>query len=134
MPLHEEPRVVALDAGHRLAAEPKLRVAQFVDEPWPWAETDPAALAFWTCSEHRSGAPPRRGPTIGSMEGVLEAVRAGLCVATVPRSQAAVSTWPGIVFRPVVDLAPATLALGWRPAAQTPVVRALVEVARAAAD
>jgi DNA-binding transcriptional LysR family regulator len=50
------------------------------------------------------------------MEGMLEAVRAGLCVATVPRSQAEVSALPGIAFRPVEDLTPATLALCWRAA------------------
>jgi DNA-binding transcriptional LysR family regulator len=133
MPLHQEPRVVALAAGHPLAAHDELHAAQFVDEPWPWADTDPAAIAFWTCAEHRGGAPPRRGPAVRSMEGALEGVRAGLCVATVPASQAEATAWPGIAFRPVADLAPATLALGWRAAGETPVVEAFVEIARRAA-
>jgi DNA-binding transcriptional LysR family regulator len=128
--LHEEPRVVALEAGHPLAAERELRVEQVVDEPWPWVDADPVALAFWTCADYRGGAPARRGPAIRSMEGMLEAVRAGLCVATVPRSQARVSALPGIAFRPVADLTPATLALGWRAADETSLVRALVEIAR----
>jgi DNA-binding transcriptional LysR family regulator len=128
--LREEPRVVALEAGHPLAAERVLRMEQLVDEPWPWADTDPVALAFWTCMDYRNGAAARRGPTIRSMEGMLEAVRAGLCVATVPRSQAQVTALPGIAFRPVADLTPATLALGWRTAGATPAVRALVEIAR----
>ena len=129
-PLHEEPRVVALESGHPLAPEPALRIEQFIDEPWPWADTDPVVLAFWTCADLRGGASARRGPTIRSMEGLLEGVRAGLCVATVPRSQARVSVMPGIVFREVADLTPATLALAWRTADETPVVQALVEVAR----
>jgi DNA-binding transcriptional LysR family regulator len=128
--LHKEPRVVALEAGHPLAAERVVRMEQLVDEPWPWADTDPVALAFWTCADYRGGAAARRGPTIRSMEGMLEAVRAGLCVATVPRSQAQVSALPGIAFRPVADLTPATLALGWRTADETPAVRALVDIAR----
>jgi DNA-binding transcriptional LysR family regulator len=128
--LHEEPRMAALEAGHPLAAERELRVEQIVDEPWPWADTDPIARAFWNCDDFRSGAEARRGPTIRSMEGLLEGVRAGLCVATVPRSQAQVSALPGIAFRPVADLTPATLALGWRPDDETPVVQALVEIAR----
>jgi DNA-binding transcriptional LysR family regulator len=106
---------------------------QLVDEPWPWVDTDPVALAFWTCADYRGGAAARRGPTIRSMEGMLEGVRAGLCVATVPRSQAQVSALPGIAFRPVADLTPATLALGWRTAEATPAVRALVEIARGVA-
>jgi DNA-binding transcriptional LysR family regulator len=61
---------------------------------------------------------------------MLEAVRSGLCVATVPRSQADVSGLPGIAFREVADLTPATLALTWRTADETPVVQALVEIAR----
>jgi DNA-binding transcriptional LysR family regulator len=131
--LHAEPRLVALEEGHPLAAEDVLRVAQIVDEPWPWADTDPVARAFWTCEDYRGGEAAPRGPTIRSMEGMLEAVRAGLCVATVPRSQAQVSALPGIAFRPVADLTPATLALGWREDGETPVVQALVEIARRAA-
>jgi DNA-binding transcriptional LysR family regulator len=128
--LHEEPRVVALEAGHPLAAEGELRMEQLLDEPWPWADTDPVALAFWTCADYRGGAPAQRGPTIRSMEGLLEGVRAGLCVATVPRSQSRVSDLPGIAFREVADLTPATLALAWRAADETPVVQALLEVAQ----
>jgi DNA-binding transcriptional LysR family regulator len=128
--LHVEPRVVALEAEHPLAGERELRMEQIVDEPWPWADTDPVARAFWTCEDFRGGREARRGATIRSMEGMLEAVRTGLCVATVPRSQARVSAWPGIAFRPVADLTPATLALGWRSAEETPVVQALVEIAR----
>jgi DNA-binding transcriptional LysR family regulator len=128
--LHFEPRVIALEAGHPLAAEHEIRMEQVVDEPWPWVDTDPVALAFWTGADFRGGAAARRGPTIRSMEGMLEAVRAGLCVATVPRSQAGVSAMPGIAFRPVVDLTPATLALAWRSLDETPVVQALVEIAR----
>jgi DNA-binding transcriptional LysR family regulator len=132
--LRVEPRVVALETKHPLAAERELRVEQLLDEPWPWVDTDPVALAFWTCVDFRGGEAAPRGPTIRSMEGMLEAVRAGLCVATVPRSQAEVSALPGIVFREVADLTPATLALAWRTADETPVVQALVEIAcRAAA-
>jgi DNA-binding transcriptional LysR family regulator len=132
--LHVEPRVVALAAGHPLAAERELRVEQFVDEPWPWVDTDPLVVAFWTLADYRGGAAARRGPTIRSMEGMLEAVRAGLCVATAPRSQAQVSALPGIAFRDVADLTPATLALAWPTAAETPVVQALVEIARRVAN
>jgi DNA-binding transcriptional LysR family regulator len=128
--LHEEPRLVAMEAAHPLATERDIRTQQFVDEPWPWVDTDPVTLAFWTCADYREGAPARRGPTVHSMEGMLEAVRAGLCIATVPRSQARVSAWPGITFRAVADLTPVTLALGWRTADETPVVQALVEIAR----
>ncbi|HYI20429.1 MAG TPA: LysR family transcriptional regulator [Solirubrobacteraceae bacterium] len=128
--LHEEPRVAALEAGHPLTAHAVLRMEQLVDEPWPWVDTDRRALDFWTCVDYRGGAAARRGPTISSMEGILEGVRAGLCVAAIPRSHAAVSAWPGIAFRPVADLAPASLALGWRVADETPVVQALVEIAR----
>jgi DNA-binding transcriptional LysR family regulator len=132
--LHVEPRVVALAAGHPLAAERELRVEQFVDEPWPWVDTHPLAAAFWTLADYRGGAAAQRGPTIRSMEGMLEAVRAGLCVATVPRSQAEVSALPGIAFREAADLTPATLALAWPTAGQTPVVQALVEIARRVAS
>jgi DNA-binding transcriptional LysR family regulator len=129
--LHEEPRVVALEAGHPLASERELRVEQFVEGPWVEdPDPDPVALSFWTCADFRGDAPAQRGPRVRSMEGMLEAVRAGLCIATLPRSQAQDSAWPGIAFRPVADLTPATLALAWRAADETPAVQALVETAR----
>jgi DNA-binding transcriptional LysR family regulator len=127
--LHVEPRVAALAASHPLASQPVLRIEQLFDEPWPWVDTDPAVMAFWNCEDLRGGPAPR-GPTVRSMEGMLEAVRAGLCVATVPRSQAQGGSWPGIAFPPVSTLPPATLAIAWRAADETPVVKALVEIAR----
>jgi DNA-binding transcriptional LysR family regulator len=127
--LRVEPRHAALAADHPLAAQPGLRVEQILDEPWPWVDTDPAVLAFWTCEDQR-GRPATRGPTVRSMEGMLEAVRAGLCVATVPRSQAQAGSWPGVAYPPVSGVPPATLAVVWRTADDRPVVRALVETAR----
>jgi DNA-binding transcriptional LysR family regulator len=126
--LYVEPRVAALEAEHRLAARPELRIEQLLGEPWPWVETDPAVRAFWTCEDLR-GRPAIRGPTVRSMEGMLEAVRAGLCVATVPRSQAQSGSWPGIAFPSVSGVPPATLTIAWRTADETPVVQALVEIA-----
>jgi DNA-binding transcriptional LysR family regulator len=129
--LHEEPRVVALEAGHPLAAVGELRVEQFAEGPWVEdPDPDPVALAFWTCADYRGDTPARRGPKVRSIEGLLEAVRAGLCIATLPRSQAQASAWPGIAFRPVADLKPARLALAWRAADETPAVQALVDIAR----
>lgn len=127
--LHEEPRVAAREAAHPLAAERDLGIEQLLDEPWPWVDTHPAAIAYWTCADVR-GEAAGRGPTVRSMEGLLEGVRAGLCVATVPRSQAQVSAWPGIAFRPLANVTPATLAIAWRAADETPVVQALGEIAR----
>jgi len=127
--LHEEPRVAALAASHPLAAQPELRLEQLLDEPWPRANTHPAARAYWTC-EHERRAPAPPGPAVRSMEGMLEAIRAGLCVATVPRSQAGVSRWPSLAFRPVAGLTPARLAIAWRKSDETPAVRALVDIAR----
>ena len=128
--LVEEPRLAALAADHPLAGRAELSIEDLLDEPWPHVDTDPVALGFWTCVDYRDGAPARRGATIATMEGILEAVRAGLCVATVPRSQTTLQSWPGLVFLPVPDLSPATLALGWRTADETPVVQAFVEIAR----
>jgi DNA-binding transcriptional LysR family regulator len=84
--LREEPRLVALSADHPLAGERELSTEQIAGEPWPVVDVpDPVAIAFWNCEDLRGGAPARPGPTIRSMEGLLEAVRAGLCVGTVPR-------------------------------------------------
>ena len=132
-PIAEDPRVAVLAEGHRLAGRKRLRMADLAEEVWPHVDTDPVALAFWTCAEHRDPG-SRHGPSVGSMEEVFEAVRAGLCISTSPRSLIGAQSWPGLIFVEVEDLSPATLALGWREADETPVVQAFVEVARRTVD
>jgi DNA-binding transcriptional LysR family regulator len=125
---HDE-RVALLPAGHRLAGEESIAVADLVDEAWLYADTDPAWRAFW-CAERERGAPPRYAGTIDSMEGLFEGVRGGIAVALVPASVERTVRWEGVRTVPVRDLAPAEIAVAWRAHDENPLVRAFVAVAR----
>jgi DNA-binding transcriptional LysR family regulator len=127
--LATEPRMAAVPSGHPLAARERLDIEDLLDEPWTFADTDPVWRAFWTAEAER-GAPARYGATIGSMDGIFEAVRAGLAVALVPASVERAVVWEGVAFRPVDGVDEASIAVGWRPGVEDPRVRAFVAVAK----
>src|SRR3954453_9611017 len=58
--LDVSPMVVLMGAGHRLARQDGLTVADVLDEPFPGGPNlDPSWTAFWTLDEQRGG-PARR--------------------------------------------------------------------------
>lgn len=129
-PLVVEARVAILPAAHPLAGRDRLSIDDLVDEPWAGSETDPVWRAFWTAEAER-GAPARYAATVSSLDGLFDAVRHAGAVGLVPASAAArLGEVPGIAFRPVDDVAPTTIDVGWHPASDDPRVRALVAVAR----
>jgi DNA-binding transcriptional LysR family regulator len=69
---------------------------------------------FWTAARHRDG-PPRIGATVKSLDGLIEAVAAGLGVAiTVGPAVEALGSAAGVAFRPVDDLEPLELWVACR--------------------
>jgi DNA-binding transcriptional LysR family regulator len=125
--LLEDPRVAVLAADHPLAAKDQLLAAELAEEPFVWIEDmDPAARDYWTLSGHRGGRPARVGATISGFEDLFAAVRAGRAVAASPGSVVSSLPWDDLVFRPVPDLAPATLAVCHRTGDARPLVDAFV--------
>jgi DNA-binding transcriptional LysR family regulator len=107
-PLFSEPRGAALPAGHALAKQSdQVTLVQFLAEPIVDVPVhDPVWRDFWTAARHRRG-PPRIGATVKSLDGLIEAVAAGLGVATtVGPAVEAVGSAAGVVFRPVDGLEP----------------------------
>jgi DNA-binding transcriptional LysR family regulator len=106
--LFSEPRGVALPARHALAKRgTSVTLAQFLAEPIVDVPVhDRIWRDFWSAARHRGG-PPRIGATVKSLDGLIEAVAAGLGVAiTVAPAVEAVGSAAGVVFRPVDDLEP----------------------------
>lgn len=125
-----EERMALLPAGHALAAQDALSIDDLLDETWVGSDTDPVWRAFWTAEAER-GAPARYATTISSLDGLFDAVRHAGAVGLVPASAAArMAGAPGVAFRPVPDVAPTTIDVGWHPASEDPRVRAFVAVAR----
>jgi DNA-binding transcriptional LysR family regulator len=106
-PLFSEPRGVALPAEHPLAAHPQVSLPDFLAEPLVEIPVrDPVWRDFWTAARHRH-EPPRVGATVQTLDGLLEAIGAGLGVATtVAPAVEALGSGAGVVFRPVPDLEP----------------------------
>jgi len=106
--LFSEPRGVALAADHPLARKQALTLAEFVAEPIiDVPKMDAVNRDFWFATRHRGGTPPRIGATVQTLDGLIEAVGAGLGVAaTVAVVVDAMGAAAGVVFRPVVGLEP----------------------------
>ncbi|MFC4149844.1 LysR family transcriptional regulator [Micromonospora mangrovi] len=124
------PRVVALPAGHPLAARPDLAVADLAEEPQvPLPDgVDPLFLRTWRLvPEPRIGA----GEPIADVAALLQAVAAGVGCCPVPALLTSTAAVPGVVFVPLRDAPTATLALAWRSDLPDAVDTALRRVARA---
>jgi len=133
IPLVDEPRVVLMAASHPLAARATVTPADLAEEtfishsaavPTIWRD-------FWLlCGE--LGRRPRVHPhTADTLEEWLHLIAQGEGIDTAPTLISRYYPWPGIRFVPLVDAAPATLAVVRRRSATgEPLVDAFVELAR----
>ena len=77
--LWSDPLVVAMGAGHPLAAKDELTIAEVVGEPtFDFPTPDREWRDFWMLTAHRGGRPPRIVAHFSSLDAMIEAVRAGL--------------------------------------------------------
>lgn len=129
--LFTEPRGVALAADHPLAARAEITIDEFVAEPLVEVPVrDRIWSDFWTAARHRNVMPPRIGASVSTLDGLMEAVGAGLGVAiTVAPAVDALGAAAGVVFRPAPGLAPLTLWVARREHDDRRHVVALIEAA-----
>jgi DNA-binding transcriptional LysR family regulator len=130
--IRTSPLVVAMAETHPLAERTELTVADVLGEPFPvivdWA--DPVWLGYWGLDAYR-GAPARRTDDAAmTPEEVASIVAAGRAITTVPEIVAVPFAHLGIRAIPLTDAQPAVLELVWPEGAATPLVAALVELAR----
>ncbi|MEU1289933.1 LysR family transcriptional regulator [Kitasatospora sp. NPDC005856] len=97
-PLMEDPVLVALPRGHRLARRRRLRLAELADEPWIAARRHAESTLLAACV--RSGFQPRIEYTVAAWTAKLGLVAAGLGATLIP-SLAARVTRPGIALVPL---------------------------------
>jgi DNA-binding transcriptional LysR family regulator len=125
------PRGCAIAADHPLAAREELTIDEFIAEPIVDVPMDdPICWAFWRADRHRHGIPARVGATVRALDGLIEAVGAGLGVTgTVELAVDALGSSAGVVFRPIPDLGPLDFYAARRTGDQRPQVLAFIDVA-----
>jgi DNA-binding transcriptional LysR family regulator len=127
----EEPRLVALPEGHRLAGRDAVDFAELLDEPFLALPASAGPLRdYWLALDARAGRPPRIGAEIASTEETYEALTAGLGVVLLAAGNAPLVTLGGVVTRPVRGISPSRFALAWRRDAAGPLVRAYAAACR----
>jgi len=119
-----------MHAEHRLAAQDEVRAEDLETEPIvsSWEHYTPATLAYWL-------GPFRTGRTAidlhaTSVDECLSLVARGIGVYVVPESAQRFYGRPDIVYRPLVGVGPASVALVWHRETQNAAVEPFVEVAR----
>ncbi|MBU2664720.1 LysR family transcriptional regulator [Actinoplanes bogorensis] len=127
-----EPRLVALPATHRLAAQTTVDFADLLDEPFLALPTSSGALRdYWLAVDARPDRPVTVGAEIANTEETVEAVTAGLGVCLIAAGNTSLIARDGVVVRPVGNLAPGELVLAWRRDDRRPLLAALVAAVRA---
>ncbi|WP_053849399.1 LysR family transcriptional regulator [Streptomyces sp. NRRL B-24085] len=126
-PLFQEPRVVVLPVGHRLAGHASVTVHDLASEH---LLQDPDAVPEWrdVAVELREGRRPEV-PAIHQVEEKLELVASGAGVCVLPLSTATFYTRPDVVPLPVEDLGPNQVALAWVSSRRSPLVHDFAEAA-----
>ncbi len=130
LPLMQEPRVVCLPEGHRLAGHEYVRVKDIIDEPIIAAPTeDEVWRGYWILRPQREGRPANVVEEAPTFEAELQAVAAGRGISTTGLTAARYYSRPGVTFSVIADLPPCEVALAWRDESLGTVSR-FVEVAR----
>jgi len=127
--LLKEPRYAVLASDHPLADRDAIEFGDLLDERWMDVETDPLWCDFWQVNERRA-RPPTIGAVCRTLDDLFEAARAGTATGLVPESIARTQSWPNLVFVAVQDIAPSTVAVGWRTDDASLLVADFVELAK----
>jgi DNA-binding transcriptional LysR family regulator len=130
-PLGEYSLDVVMAAHHRLATASELRVADVCDETFCAfdASASPDWIGFWTLNRYRGGPPRTTAAATVTPEETVAIVASGQAISVTPSVVAAPFKDLGIVAIPLIDAAPAVLALIWRQS-RNPLVEPLAAVAR----
>lgn len=130
-PLFSEPLGAILPRDHPLAERPQLTLEEFLAEPLVnIPNRDEIWRNYWFAGAYRKGSPPRFTATASSLDGMYEAIRAGLGVATgIESVVAGLGSDSGLVFRPVDRLDRLDFRVGRRIGDDRPEVEGFIAAA-----
>ncbi|MGW6952994.1 LysR family transcriptional regulator [Streptomyces xanthophaeus] len=134
--LFTEARVLAVAAGHPLAARESVRLEELAGVPLLSVAGDlpPYRREHQAPARTPSGRPIGRGPEVTNMQEALMLVVAGRGALLTSAHTATYFARPGVVYVPFADAEPVGFGLVWRAADHTGPVRAFARAAQQAAD
>jgi DNA-binding transcriptional LysR family regulator len=110
--LYDEPRVLLVGSGHRLAGAESVTLEDIADEPLPRV-LDPVWDAFWRIDPRPDGRPAPGGPVHTTIEDKFEFIASGQAVAIIA-SGGIGSLRPDLTTVPLEDVEPSHVALASR--------------------
>jgi DNA-binding transcriptional LysR family regulator len=130
--IQQEPFVLALPAGHPLAALRRVPARRLAAEPFVMFPRQPGLVFHDLVMDFclRAGFAPRVAQEANQTHTVVGLVSAGIGVALVPASTQRIGL-AGVVYRPLREKTPSSrTAVAWRRLDSSPVVKAFLDVAR----
>ncbi|MEU7768956.1 LysR family transcriptional regulator [Nocardia sp. NPDC049190] len=126
-----EPRVVGMASTHALAELQAVGIADLSNEPLMWTSKAPRNwVDWWAVNPRPDGSEPVWGPQNDNVEEMLEQVAAGVATCISPQSMASYYARPDLVWRPITDITPLHIAIGWMADERNPMIAAFVEIVR----
>lgn len=125
-----EPRVVILPVDHPLASRTGVRFDEIAGERFlPSATGSPEWIDYWLVNPRPDGSRARVGPSISSVEEMLDYCAAGRGVAVTATSVSHFYAHPGVRFVEIVDLPHTHVLLAARKDNTDPLVLRFEELA-----
>jgi DNA-binding transcriptional LysR family regulator len=121
--LYDEPRMLMVPAGHRLAGKESVTLDDIADEPIP-RFPDPVWSAYWRIDPRPGGNPAPDGPVVETIDDKNELVAAGHAVAIIPGGLYDGSIRPDLTAIPLRGVEPGRVILASRAADRSRLVAA----------
>jgi DNA-binding transcriptional LysR family regulator len=127
--LYDEPKMLLVPVGHRLAGKESVTLDDIADEPIP-RFPDPEWDAYWRIDPRPGGRPAPGGPPVETIEDKLEYIAAGQAVAVIPAALHTGGTRPDLTAIPLHGVEPGHVVVATRTADRSRLVAAFRASAR----
>ena len=127
--LYDEPRLLMVPAGHRLAGKESVTLDDIAGEPIP-KMPDPEWNAYWRIDPRPDGTPAPDGPLVTAIEDKNELVAAGDAVAIIPGAMHGIQPRPDLKTIPLSGVDPAHVVVASRAGDRSRLVAAFRKAAQ----
>ncbi|MFD7918710.1 LysR family transcriptional regulator [Streptomyces sp. NPDC059740] len=121
--LYDEPKMLLVPVGHRLAGKESVTLDDIEGEPIP-RFPDPEWDAYWRIDPRPGGRPAPDGPSVETIEDKLEYIAAGQAVAIIPAALHTGGTRPDLTTIPLHGVGPSHVVVATRAADSSRLVAA----------